>query len=271
MDSSKHSSSLNVQLVPRTSQNRITCDSGPLVPWYKNTTSSVKPEVHNISQRRQRRTKPWPQATHTHNHFTALWTLSGTTRVSWHQKVHFAIFWIFWCKMKITQADTPTIWMDCHPIQTNWCPHLCHPTIFTPDALPGTTFLIYPGLGQAPIMLACIPRQHAQKFNEVCCWCGWNFRRSKHNNTLPTAMLFIHKCRNRLQTDRVPNTLHILWHPGKFQPPGNWGTISYLCFFRPLVFMNKIIGDMSYIAIVFVLWRPALSSSLSLASVTALR
>jgi len=36
--------------------------------------------------------------THTHNYFTALWTLSGTTRVSWYQKVHLAIFWIFWCK-----------------------------------------------------------------------------------------------------------------------------------------------------------------------------
>jgi len=30
--------------------------------------------------------------------------------------------WIFWCKMKITQADAPTIWMECHPIQTNWRP-----------------------------------------------------------------------------------------------------------------------------------------------------
>ena len=68
--------------------------------------------------------------THTHNHFTALWTLSGTTRVSWYQKVHFAIFRIFWCKMKITQADTPTIQLDCHPIQTNWCPNLCHPHHF---------------------------------------------------------------------------------------------------------------------------------------------
>ena len=76
--------------------------------------------------------------THTHNRFTALWTLSGTTRVSQYQKKHYAVFWIFWCKMKITQADTPTIQMDCHPIQTNWCPHLCHPTIFTPDGLPGT-------------------------------------------------------------------------------------------------------------------------------------
>ena len=57
----------------------------------------------------------------------ALWTLSGTTtRVSQYQKIYFAIFWIFWCKMKITQADTPTIRMYCHSIQTNWCPQLCH-------------------------------------------------------------------------------------------------------------------------------------------------
>jgi len=31
------------------------------------------------------------------------------------------------------------------------------PTIFMLDALPGTTLPIYPGLGQAPNMLACIP------------------------------------------------------------------------------------------------------------------
>jgi len=47
--------------------------------------------------------------TQSHNHFTALWTLSGITRVSPYQKVHFAIFWNFWSKMKITQADAPTI------------------------------------------------------------------------------------------------------------------------------------------------------------------
>jgi len=52
--------------------------------------------------------------------------MSGTTRVSQHQKVHLATFWIFCCKMKIIQADAPTIRMDCHPIQTNWCHHLCH-------------------------------------------------------------------------------------------------------------------------------------------------
>jgi len=68
--------------------------------------------------------------THTHNHFMALWTLSGTTQVSQYQKVHFAIFWIFWSKMKIKQADAPTIRMNCHPILTNWCPNLCHPHHF---------------------------------------------------------------------------------------------------------------------------------------------
>jgi len=92
----------------------------------------------------------------THNHFTALWTLSGTIQVSRYQKVHFAIFWIFWCKIKITQADTPTVQMDCHSIQTNWCPTSAIPTIFTPDSLPGTTLPIYPGLGQSPNMLACL-------------------------------------------------------------------------------------------------------------------
>jgi len=84
------------------------------------------------------------QHTQTHNHFTALWTLSGTTWMSWYQKVHFAIFWIFWCKRKITQADAPTIGMDCHPIQTNWCPIPAIPTIFTPDALlaPSSQFIL---------------------------------------------------------------------------------------------------------------------------------
>jgi len=64
---------------------------------------------------------------YTHDHFTAFWNMSGTTRVSRYQKVHFAIFWIICSKMKITRADAPTIWMD---FQTNWCPNLCHPHHF---------------------------------------------------------------------------------------------------------------------------------------------
>jgi len=43
------------------------------------------------------------------------------------------------------------------PIQTNWCPTSAIPTTFMLDALPGTTLPIYPGLGQALNMLACIP------------------------------------------------------------------------------------------------------------------
>ena len=59
--------------------------------------------------------------------------------------------------MKITQADTPTIRMDCHPSRLIGVPISAIPTIFTQDALPYTTLPIYPGLGQAPNMLACIP------------------------------------------------------------------------------------------------------------------
>jgi len=60
---------------------------------------------------------------HRHTHITIL-QLSGLCPgqpgcMSRYQKVHFTIFWIFWSKMKITRAD---IWMDCHPIQNNWCP-----------------------------------------------------------------------------------------------------------------------------------------------------
>ena len=43
------------------------------------------------------------------------------------------------------------------PFQTNLCPISAIPTIFMSDAFPGTTIPIYPGLGQAPNMLACIP------------------------------------------------------------------------------------------------------------------
>jgi len=38
-------------------------DSGQLAPWYEHVMLSTKPDVHNISQRRQRRTKPRTQAT----------------------------------------------------------------------------------------------------------------------------------------------------------------------------------------------------------------
>jgi len=64
--------------------------------------------------------------------------------------------------------------MDCHPIQTNSRTHLYISTIFTLDAFPDTTLPIYPGLGQAPNMLACIPgglmfiKKMAVKIEKFC-------------------------------------------------------------------------------------------------------
>jgi len=55
-------------------------------------------------------------------------------------------FWIFWGMGKIIEACSP-------PRPDHRCPHLHHPTNFTPDALPAATLPIYPGLGQAPNML----------------------------------------------------------------------------------------------------------------------
>ena len=46
--------------------------------------------------------------------------------------------------------------MDCHPSRLIGTPTSAIPTIFTKDALPYTTLPIYPGLGQAPNILACI-------------------------------------------------------------------------------------------------------------------
>jgi len=42
----------------------------------------------------------------------------------------FAFFWIFWCKMKITQADAPTVRMVCHPCRLIGAPTSAIPTIF---------------------------------------------------------------------------------------------------------------------------------------------
>jgi len=57
---------------------------------------------------------------------------------------------------KITEADTPTIRLGATP-----CGLICDPPpsspIFMPDALYAATLPVYPDLGQAPNMLACIP------------------------------------------------------------------------------------------------------------------
>ena len=57
-----------------------------------------------------------------------------------------------------SEADTPTIRLGVTPsglIISNPPPSS---PIFTPDALPASTLPTYPGLGQAPNMLACTPR-----------------------------------------------------------------------------------------------------------------
>ena len=100
--------------------------------------------------------------------------MSGTTRVSQYQKVHFTICGIFWCKMKITQADAPTIRMDCHPSRLIGAPTSTISTIFMPDALPDTTLPIYRGHGTGTKYaglhtrwLGCIPGGSNNKHNSV--------------------------------------------------------------------------------------------------------
>jgi len=60
---------------------------------------------------------------------------------------------------KTTEADTSTIWLGAtlSGLINDPPPSVHHPPIFMPDALPAATLPIYPGLGQAPDMLACIP------------------------------------------------------------------------------------------------------------------
>ena len=97
---------------------------------------------------------------HTHNHFMALVDFVRNNPGEPVPEVHFAIFWIFWSKIEITQADAPTILMDFHPIQTDWCPHLYHlhhfyagcPSLHNP---PNLSWL--GKLGQAPNMLLAYP------------------------------------------------------------------------------------------------------------------
>jgi len=61
---------------------------------------------------------------------------------------------------EISEAHTPTIQLGATPPGVpDWLisdPHPSSPT-FTPDFIPAATLPIYPGLGRAPHMLACIP------------------------------------------------------------------------------------------------------------------
>jgi len=95
-------------------------------------------------------------ATHTHTHTQPFYGSLDFVRDNPGEPVpegKFRHLWIFCSKMKITQADAPTIWMDCHPIQANRSPTSAILTIFMQDSLPYTTLAIYPGLGQTLNML----------------------------------------------------------------------------------------------------------------------
>jgi len=68
--------------------------------------------------------------THTHNRFTALF------RDHPGEPVPEENFWTSWCKGRLTEADTPTIWLGATPTGLTSA-HLHHPPIFyRPDALP---------------------------------------------------------------------------------------------------------------------------------------
>jgi len=69
---------------------------------------------------------------------------SGTTRVSW-------------CQKKTSSGIYGSGRHRQTHRQSGCASHLHHPPFFTPDALPATTLPLYPGLGQAPNMLACLP------------------------------------------------------------------------------------------------------------------
>jgi len=56
----------------------------------------------------------------------------------------------------MSDADIPTIWLGATPSGLISDPPPS-PSIFMPNSLAATTLPIYPGLGQAPNMLACIP------------------------------------------------------------------------------------------------------------------
>jgi len=61
----------------------------------------------------------------------------------------------FMVQGKITEADTLTICLGATPSGLISDPSPSSP-IFMPDAIPAATLPLYPGLGQAPNMLACI-------------------------------------------------------------------------------------------------------------------
>jgi len=63
----------------------LSCSVTAIRPLCENMTSSTKPEVHNVSQRRQRRAEPQSQATFAKN--SAMWFSSYVSRQT-HKHTH---------------------------------------------------------------------------------------------------------------------------------------------------------------------------------------
>jgi len=79
---------------------------------------------------------------------------SGTT---WSAGARRNLLLDFMVQGQITEADTPTIWLGATPCRLISDPPPSSLPHFMPDAFPAATLPIYPGLEQAPNMLACIP------------------------------------------------------------------------------------------------------------------
>ena len=88
---------------------------------------------------------------YTHNHFTALFL--GIPRWAGARRNLLLDLMV---QGKITDTDTPTIWMGTTPSGLISDPPPSFPH-FKLDALPAATLPFYPSMGQAPNMLACIP------------------------------------------------------------------------------------------------------------------
>ena len=91
--------------------------------------------------------------TYTRNRFMALFP--GPTR--WTGARRNKLLLDVMVQGKITEADILKIRLGATPSRLISDPPSSSPPIFTLDALPATTLPLYPGLWQAPSMLACIP------------------------------------------------------------------------------------------------------------------
>jgi len=69
------------------------------------------------------------QPPHTHNRFTALF------QDHLGEPVPEENFWTLWCKGRLAEADTPTVWLGATPSRLTSA-NLCHPPFFTGRILP---------------------------------------------------------------------------------------------------------------------------------------